>query len=269
MTQPLKLMCSLAHPDDESLGTGGTLAKYAAEGIETYLVMATRGERGWQDDPKDYPGPEALGKIRQVELLAAASVLGLREVDFLDYLDGDLDQADPQQAIAKIAAHLRRVRPQVVITFGPDGGYGHPDHIAISQFTAAAIVSAADPNYHHVDGSKPHRVSKLYYMVLNNEDAAAYIAAFGDIAFPVDGVARHAVTWPDWEITTEIDTATYQRTIWQAALCHQTQLPTYRALETLPDELHANLWRCQRYYRVFSTVNGGRKIERDLFEGLR
>ena len=71
MNEPLRLMCVLAHPDDESLGMGGTLAKYAAEGIETYLVTATRGERGWFGDEKEYPGLEALGKIRGAELLHA------------------------------------------------------------------------------------------------------------------------------------------------------------------------------------------------------
>jgi LmbE family N-acetylglucosaminyl deacetylase len=98
MATGLKLMCVLAHPDDESLGNGGTLAKYAAEGVETYLVTATRGERGWTGSERDDPGLEALGKIREVELFAAASVLGIRRVDFLDYIDGDLDKDlwDPQ-----------------------------------------------------------------------------------------------------------------------------------------------------------------------------
>ncbi|MGH6636006.1 MAG: PIG-L deacetylase family protein [Gammaproteobacteria bacterium] len=139
MVEQLKLMCVLAHPDDESLGTGGTLAKYAAEGIETYLVTATRGERGWTGNEQDNPGLEALGKTREAELLAAARVLGLREVKFLDYVDGDLDQSDSLQIVARIVGHLRRVKPQVVITFGPDGVTGHPDHIAVSQFTTARL----------------------------------------------------------------------------------------------------------------------------------
>ena len=140
-----KLLCVLAHPDDESLGNGGVLAKYAAEGVETYLVTATRGERGWLGNSKEYPGPEALGRVREAELYAAAEVLGIRRVEFLDYLDGDLDQAQPAEVIARIAEHVRQIKPQVVITFGPDGGYGHPDHIAISQFTSAAVFAAANP----------------------------------------------------------------------------------------------------------------------------
>ncbi len=146
MTDILKLMAILAHPDDESLGAGGVLAKYAAEGIETFLVTATRGERGWFGDEREYPGLEALGQMREAELHAAAKVLSIRSVDFLGYLDGELDQANPAEVVAKIVGHLRHVKPDVVVTFGPDGSYGHPDHIAISQFTTAAIVEAASPD---------------------------------------------------------------------------------------------------------------------------
>src|SRR5262245_26565435 len=88
MKTNLKLLCVFAHPDDESLGNGGMLAKYAAEGIETYLVVATRGERGWSGNEEEYPGLEVFGKQREAEVLAAANVLGLRRVEFLDYLDG-------------------------------------------------------------------------------------------------------------------------------------------------------------------------------------
>ena len=105
-------MCVLAHPDDESLGTGGALAKYAAEGVATYLVTATRGERGRFGDSKESPGPDIVGKAREAELLAAATELGLREVRFLDYPDSALDHVDTAEAIEKIAGHLRRVRPR-------------------------------------------------------------------------------------------------------------------------------------------------------------
>ena len=231
MRSTLKLLCVLAHPDDESLGLGGMLAKYASEGIETYLVTATRGERGWFGDESTYPGVEAFGKVREAELLAAARVLGIRRVDFLDYIDGELDPVNPSQAVAKIVGHLRRVRPPVVISFVPDGGYGHPDHIAISQFTAAAIVCAADPNYVHSAGLAPHRVSKLYYTVVTKPWLEVYQAIFGDVVMHIDGVERRGVAWPDWAITTRIDTWRYWRTVWQAVCCHRSQLPAYHKLE--------------------------------------
>lgn len=268
MSKQLKLMCILAHPDDESLGTGGVLARYAAEGVETYLVTATRGERGWFGPEEDYPGPESLGQRPEAELRAAAKVLGLREITFLDYQDGDLDQADPDEAIAKIVAQLRRVRPQVIVTFDPNGSYGHPDHIAICQFTTAAVVAAADPVYADTY-PEPYRVAKLYYMAETENKAALYQAAFGELVMQVDDQVRQAASWPDWAITTRIDTSAYWQQVWQAISCHQTQLPGYQALQHLPEEHHQNLWGNQTYYRAFSLVNGGRQVEQDLFEGLR
>src|SRR3954467_5291701 len=98
----LKLLCVLAHPDDESLATGGILAKYAALGVETYLIMATRGERGWFGPAAENPGPQALGRLREAELKAAAQTLGLHEIAYLDYVDGDLDRANHARALAKI-----------------------------------------------------------------------------------------------------------------------------------------------------------------------
>jgi LmbE family N-acetylglucosaminyl deacetylase len=272
MAEALKLMCVLAHPDDESLGTGGTLAKYAAEGIETYLVTATRGERGRYLDGKDHPGLEAMGRIRETELRAAARELGIRDLWFLDYVDGDLDRADPGEAVGRIVNHLRRVRPHVVITFGPEGGYGHPDHIAICQFTTAAAVDAADPTNGSGNGedpSEPHRVSKLYYMAWSEEKWAAYQAAFKKLTQTVDGIERQATPWSDWVITTHIDTERHWPTAWRAVTCHETQIAIYSRLKDLPTEHHKGLWGSQEFYRVFSLVNGGRQRETDLFEGLR
>jgi LmbE family N-acetylglucosaminyl deacetylase len=267
MAETLKLMCILAHPDDESLGTGGTLAKYAAEGVETYLVTATRGERGWTGEPGAYPGSRALGTLREAELREAATTLGLRHVDFLDYVDGELDQADPTEAVARIACHIRRVRPHVVITFGPDGAYGHPDHIAISQLTTTAVVYAAGES--GLAGQAPHRVTKLYYMATSAELATAYEAAFGALRMSIDGEERHIVTWPGWSITTRIDAGAYWRIVWRAVACHRSQLPNYDRLVALDEHGHRRLWGCQSYYRAFSLVNGGRTPEDDLFAGLR
>lgn len=269
MADLLRLLCVLAHPDDESLGTGGALAKYAAAGVETFLLAATRGERGWQGAEREYPGPEALGRLREVELRAAAEVLGLRAVAFLDYCDGELQQADSGEAISRIAGHLRRIRPQVVVTFAPDGSTGHPDHIAICQLTTAAIVYAADAGVRLADAAPAHRVAKLYYLAESNERLAAYDAVFGDSAMTVDGVKRRVPGWPSWMITTRLDTTAYCQQVWQAIQCHRSQLPDYQALLDLPEAQHRFLWGTQEFYRAFSLVNGGPAVEDDLFAGLR
>src|SRR5205814_377331 len=108
-------------PDDESLGTGGALAKSAADGVDTYLLTATRGERGRFGDSTATPDPDIVGRTREAELMAAAKALGIGEVRFLDYPDGALDGVDPEAATRRIAGHLRRIKPHVVITFAPDG----------------------------------------------------------------------------------------------------------------------------------------------------
>jgi LmbE family N-acetylglucosaminyl deacetylase len=264
----MKLLCVLAHPDDESLGLGGALAKYAAEGVETYLITATRGEHGWWGEPADYPGPAELGQVREAELRAAAKVLHLREVHFLDYVDGELDRARPHAAVGQIVTHLRHIRPDVVVTFGPDGAYGHPDHIAISQLTATAIVCAADASY-TLAGSMPHRVSKFYYRVWTQPEFDVYQSVFGEQIMTIDGVGRRPVAWPAWAITTRLDTEACWPSVWEAVACHRSQLPGYQHLKDLPPEQHQALWGSQGFYRAFSAVNSGRALERDLFAGLR
>jgi LmbE family N-acetylglucosaminyl deacetylase len=264
-----RLLCILAHPDDESMGVGGTLARYAAEGVAIYLLTATRGERGWQGPPADNPGLAVLGQLREAELDAAARVLGLRDYRLLDYIDGDLDQVAPSVALPAIVGYVRRVRPQVIITFAPDGAYGHPDHIAISQLASAALVAAADASVDDPDHQPPHRVSKLYYFVLSQRfvDLAQHLLG-GPISMTIDGVARHLLGWPDWAITTQIEVGEHWRTAQAAVACHRSQLSTLGSLPTAPDDVQAALWREGTFYRAYSLVNGGRTLETDLFAGL-
>jgi LmbE family N-acetylglucosaminyl deacetylase len=269
---PLKLMAVLAHPDDESLGFGGVLAKCAAAGIETSLITATRGERGRfhgrPGDAAEHPGAPALGAIREQELRRAASALGIRDLSLLDYMDSELDRAPHAQVTAEIVSHLRRVQPDVVVTFGPEGAYGHPDHIAISQFTTAAVVAAADDRVTDRRGRPAHLVSKLYYLAWDDKAWAAYAEAFKVLVSHVDGVVRAATAWPSWAITTVVDTRAAWPTVWRAVSCHETQISAYEKLAHLTPEHHEALWGSQSFYRVFSLVNGGRRREVDLFEGI-
>jgi LmbE family N-acetylglucosaminyl deacetylase len=268
-------MAVLAHPDDESLGVGGTLARYASSGVDVFLVIATRGDagrfRGHRAGESGHPGSEALARIREGELRSAAEALGVRETALLGYSDQRLDSADPREVTARIAFELRRHRPEVVVTFGPDGAYGHPDHVAISQLTTAAVMAAADCRFvsdGQDEGAGPHSVSKLYYLAWPASMWSAYQAAMRTVSSTVDGVERRATPWPDWAITTTIDTSEVWPAVWKAVSCHRSQLSAYEALATLPPEQHAALWGRQSFYRAFSRVNGGRVRESDLFEGV-
>jgi len=270
MSHTLKLLVVFAHPDDESMGMGGTLAKYSAEGVETYYVCASRGEKGWFGPEPQNPGLERLGEIRTKELENAVHELGMKGLYFLDYIDGDVDKANYAEAIGKIVTHIRRIQPQVMVTFPPDGNYGHPDHIAIGQFTSAAVVAAADSSYDDPENLSSHRVSKLYYMV-DSESFINLIEPFmGDMTFPVDDQIRGEVAWKEWMITARIDMAAHCHTAWRAIRCHESQMPTIGALAEMHEDAAATVLAMQgTFYRAFSLVNGGRKVESDLFAGIR
>ena len=143
-TQPPRILAVFAHPDDESFCAGGTLATYAAAGAEVMVVSATRGDAGQIHDPS-VATRHTLGQVRARELDLACERLGIRSAICLDYGDGTLHQVEPEALTRHITRIVREFQPDVVITFGPDGAYGHPDHIAIGAATTTACDLAGDP----------------------------------------------------------------------------------------------------------------------------
>jgi LmbE family N-acetylglucosaminyl deacetylase len=267
MNDPLRLLAVLAHPDDESLGLGGTLAHYAAQGLETFLVTATRGERGRYFDNSDRLSYDEVGRVREKELRAAAHELGISRVEVLGYRDGGLDAAPTQEVVGRIVSQVRDVRPQVVVSFGFDGAYGHPDHIAISQLTTSAIVAAADPTFRPQEPA--HRVAKLYHIGWPRRIWDLYQKVLKRMVSVVDGVEREVSPWPEWTLTTRVDARRQWEAAWRAIQKHESQLTMYRHLGELTPQQHAILWGDQHFCRVFSNVNSDRRRESDLFEGLR
>ncbi|HLO17008.1 MAG TPA: PIG-L family deacetylase, partial [Anaerolineales bacterium] len=191
------------------------------------------------------------------------------EVSFLDYIDGDVDQANPEEIIGKLVSRIRRIKPQVVVTFSPDGAYGHPDHIALSQFTTSALICAADRNFVDASIQPPHRVLKFYYMVDSLDIVKVANEAFGGISMEVNGVMRRHVGWEDWQITTRLDNHDCLDKVQKAMLCHKSQLSGYGPIPEWSLAELARIFGTGHFYRAFSLVNGGRKVETDLFEGLR
>lgn len=169
------LLVALAHPDDETFGVGGVMARAVDEGHRVVIVCATRGEAGEIADPS-LATPETLGEVREEELRRAARALGVEDVRFLGYRDSGmagtrenqhpaaLINADPDEVVLRLVRILRAVGPEVVVTFEPGGIYGHPDHVAISQRATAAVEAAADPVRWPESGT-PHEVSRLYHVV--------------------------------------------------------------------------------------------------------
>jgi len=171
-----KMLVVVAHPDDETFGMGGTLALYAHLGVEIHLICATRGEVG-EVDVEKLKGFSSIGGLREHELNCAADVLGLRKVHFLGYRDSGMPGSDenkhpdafinaPMDDVAEeIALMMREIKPDVVLTFDPVGGYMHPDHIAAHKATVAAFGLASDKSF-VTNQLKPYKPKKLYFHII-------------------------------------------------------------------------------------------------------
>ena len=150
-----------AHPDDETFCAGGLFARYAERGAEMMVVSATRGEAGQIRDAS-VGSRRTIAAVREAELRLACARLGVRWVRCLDYIDGTLADADFAGLVGDVAKVVREFRPDVVISFAPDGGYGHPDHIAISAATTAACEQVGEVDC-STEGLTPRRPVSLYY----------------------------------------------------------------------------------------------------------
>ncbi|MFU8827493.1 MAG: PIG-L deacetylase family protein [Brevefilum sp.] len=172
------LLAVLAHPDDETFGMGGTLALYARKDVDVHLVCATRGELG-DIDPEYKERIRSAACLRTQELRCAAEILGIDRLHFLNYRDSGMPGAEanqhpkalaaqPVEQVAEEVAHLIRViKPEVVITFDPIGGYRHPDHIAIHEATVKAFRLAGATNFSDPEGLAPFQPEKLYYHTIS------------------------------------------------------------------------------------------------------
>ena len=233
------LLAVLAHPDDETFGLGGTLALYASRGTRVYLVCATRGEVG-DVPPEVMDGYASVGELREAELRCAASKLGLEGVFFLDYRDsgmpGSLDNQHPTalaaQPVEKVAGdivkYIRLLRPQVVLTFDPIGGYRHPDHIAIHRATVKAFSTAGDP-LAYPDSLAPYTPQRLYFQTVSKKLlrwAVRILPIFGQDPsrlgnnHDIDLVSVASEEFPEHVV---IDYASVSDCRDQAARCHASQ----------------------------------------------
>jgi LmbE family N-acetylglucosaminyl deacetylase len=155
------ILFSFAHPDDESFSAAGTAMKYRAAGLRTVLITATRGEHGKAGDPP-VCAPDQLAACREEELREAVRIIGFDELHVLDYRDRELAQAPPAAIGLLLVSIIRRTRPSVVASFDPNGFNVHPDHVAISRFTADAVAAAADPRW-YPDMGDPHSVPRAVW----------------------------------------------------------------------------------------------------------
>lgn len=282
----LTLMAVFAHPDDESFGIGGTLARYSADpAVRVVLVCATRGEAGEISDPA-LSTSERLGQVREAELRCACQTLGVDALYFLDYRDSGmagtpenehpqaLVRADFDEVVGRIVAHIRRERPDVVVTFDENGGYGHPDHIAIHYHTKEAFAAAADPARYpeQIEGGLgPHQARKLYYTAIPSRffrGVAAKMQAMG-VEIPERYLKRleDGIGLPDDACTTDIFVQDFWETKQAAIQCHATQLNPDSVFALLPPDIMRELqtWEC---FQLAESYVGSDGDSHDLLAGL-
>ncbi len=271
-SRKLTLMAFFAHPDDEAFGTGGTLTRYAAEGCDVYLVTATRGEAGQILEP-DVATTANLPWVREQELRCACDTYGIYPPRFLDYVDGQLAVVDQGQAVGKLVKIIRELRPQVLVTFGPDGIYGHYDHIAVHRWGSIAFELAADPQCFPdqlAASCRPHQVSKLYYRALLEEQVATMSENGKPPASMMDGVPFYLVGYPRDEITTIIDVSDHVEAKLRGIQCHVSQVGRGGRFGDQAEEVVRTPWFQQETFILArSTVGEPEGTESDLFARLR
>ncbi len=273
------LLGVFAHPDDEG-SASGCLAQYAAQGARVYVACATRGD-GVDAKIKDpaLATRETLGQVRSQELACACEKLGVQPPLFLGYQDGEVDQVPLEEAARRLARLIRELRPAVVITHGPEGGYGHPDHIAVCRFTTRAFEMASDSTLDlgpsSPDGNlQPFAPAKLYYTAFPRS-LREKVPGFRERRADIRGQQLEFLGVEDEKITTEIDIKKWLQVKLEAMRCHRTQFefdPETGQPKTfasgLPEEQRLKFFGYERFVLAHpAAVFDGK--ETDLFAGLR
>jgi LmbE family N-acetylglucosaminyl deacetylase len=269
-----------AHPDDEILGSGGTMARYAAAGARVETVCATRGEAGEIADAL-LATPENLSSVREQEMLCSAQALGIQKVHFLDHrdsgMDGTADNERPDAfinipadvVVGQLVQIIRQLRPQVLVTFEPFGGYGHPDHIAIHHHTRSAYSAAADATY-RPDLGPVWQTARLFYVVVPMSFFERLISRMKELGLNTDFAARFEERrekgWPEGKISCVMDVQQSVEAKWQAYKCHPTQFGADGLFSRLPEaEMKALLQH--EYFYLAAPEQADLQLT-DLFEGI-
>ena len=274
-----RLLAVHAHPDDETITTGGLLAHCADRGIETMVICCACGSA---DANPNGGAPGGDRRVREAELRAACAILGVTHVRLLGYADsgmagspandapGSFWRADVDEATRRLVEHLRAFRPHVAVSYDPNGGYGHPDHIQAHRITLLA-VAAAHHRAVYPEAGRPWRVGKLYYTALPRSEARRYAAALAAVGAPPPFSGGDPDTLahltPDDQVTASIDCGAQAARKRLALQAHASQLgPDFRLLALPLEVLRAQFPR--EYFQLACGPWPARRPETDLFAGL-
>ena len=253
----LRVLAAFAHPDDEGFGPGGTLALLAAAGSAVTLVCATNGDVGEISDPA-LATPETLGQVRQQELRYAMVVTGVQDVRFLGYRDSGMQgtednnhpsslyQTPPEKVVSALVEIIREVRPNVVITHDPSGGYGHPDHITVHHRVTQAFQASGDQawkpasqDFSAAATRPPWSAGLLYYVCYPRSNFRRMWQQMVDngVTPPFASLEVDKIGSPDEEVTSTVDVSSYVETKIASLACHRSQMDPNGPFAQLPEEL--------------------------------
>lgn len=259
----LRVLAAFGHPDDEGFSCGGTLAMLAGLGARITMVCATNGDVGEISDPA-FATPETLAQVRREEMRQAASVIGAADVRFLGYRDSGmagtddnshpsaLYQAPPGQVVGELVAIIREVRPDVVFTHDPTGGYGHPDHVTTNVHVTKAFALAGDRASHPPQtgsGDQPWTPKLLYYACFPRSLMQRMWQEMRDagITPPFASMEVESLGSPDEAVTTVVNVGAYVDTKLASLACHRTQMDANGAFAQLPAEVTRQMMSTEHF----------------------
>lgn len=273
------VLACYAHPDDEQ-GVTGLLRICLDRGYRVGIVCATRGEVGEIADPS-LATPETLGEVREQELRRAAAKIGVKDIYFLDYRDSGMKgtppnedprafiNANPDQVVGRLVKIFRAFKPTILVTFDATGGYGHPDHLAIHDWTTRAFHAAGDAGQFPEAGA-PFTPSRLFYSSFPRsmiKQFAGYLEQAG-IPSPFPGVALDQMGMPDEMITHTVDVMQYAALKRESLEEHRTQMNPNSPMAKLPEELWNAVRGYERYHLAAGVPMPPDGNQGDLFDGL-
>ena len=290
VSEPLRLMCVHAHPDDESSKGAATMARYVDEGAEVLVVTCTGGERGSILNPALQHRAdieENMAEIRRAEMARARAILGVDQ-SWLGFVDSGLPEGDPlpplpdgcfalvplEDAAERLVAEIRRFRPHVITTYDENGGYPHPDHIRCHEITVAAFDAAPDPDAFPGAGA-PWQPLKLYYDVGFSMEKIDVLHS----AMTACGLESPFAEWlerrKEWagklrppKITTRVPVADWFERRDQALIAHATQVDPNGWFFKVPLDIQKEHWPTEDFELARSLVDS-ELPEDDLFAGVR
>lgn len=263
------LLAIFAHPDDETFGVGGTMARYADNGVPVTMVCATRGEVG--EIAKGSPAtPETLGQYREQELRDAMAILGVTDVRFLDFRDSGMKGTDdnknprafmnaPADAVVPGLVRLIRERkPDVIVTWDESGGYGHPDHVA-THFHATAAFHAASAADQYPDAGPPWSGASLFYVSIPMEEFGRVMEEMRKRGMPVPefGADEEIASLPRVETNCAIDVSEFFERKTRAMLAHSSQITPDDAFMSMPEDLQRSFFGREYFHRAHPPVTDG------------